>query len=132
MVNIRFPFRQVGNGKNGVHTVVSPRVNRFNKEAIHLENAQDVSVLNHTLGKAHAMVPHVIGLLIERKSVERVELHEARILRWVNVRGSYASHLKKVSLEPGGVLSWGEHLPPTPARGLPERRHSRLASPDHN
>ena len=78
--------------------VVAAGVDGFDKKAVDLKNAEDVSVFDDALREANAVVPHVAGLLIEWKSVEGVELHGARILRWVNVNAPYADGHEKVSL----------------------------------
>lgn len=65
LIDVAFPLRNVRNGENGIHAVVAARVNGFNKEAVDLKNAEDVSVFDDALRKAYAVVPHVGRLLIE-------------------------------------------------------------------
>ena len=75
LVHIPFPLRNVSNGQNGIHTVVASGVNGLDKEAVDFKDAEDVSVLDDALRKACAVVPHVVGLLIQREPVEGVEFH---------------------------------------------------------
>lgn len=75
LVHISLPLRNVSNGQNGIHTVVPSGVNGLDKEAVDFKDAEDVSVLDDALRKACAVVPHVVGLLIQREPVEGVEFH---------------------------------------------------------
>jgi len=78
---IGFPCFHAHDGQDGVDAVVLLAVDRFYIETIDFENAQDVSVLDHALGNAISVVPHVVGLLVERKPVESSEVH----IQWVDV-----------------------------------------------
>ena len=75
LIHIAFPFRNVGNGENGIDTVVAAGVYGFDKKAIDLKNAEDVSVLNDSLGQTNPVVPHIICFLVEREAVERSQVH---------------------------------------------------------
>ena len=77
LIDVAFPFWQIGNGQDGIDSVVPSAVDGLNVKSIQLENAEDVSVLNEPLGNAVAVVPHVIGLLVEGEPVEGTEVHVA-------------------------------------------------------
>ena len=76
LVNVAFPFRNVCDGQDGVHAVVSAGVNGFDKEAVDFENAQNVAVLDDALRQADAVVPHVGRFLVEWESIESIEFHD--------------------------------------------------------
>ncbi len=65
LIHIALPFRKVGNGENGIDAVVAAGINGFDKKAIDLKNAKDVSVFDDALRVANPVVPHVRRLLIE-------------------------------------------------------------------
>ena len=75
LIDVAFPFRQIGNGQDGVDSVVPSAVNGLNVESIQLENAEDVSVLNNALGQTYPVVPHIIRFLVEREAVESSQVH---------------------------------------------------------
>lgn len=74
-VHISFPGLHAHDGEDGIDTVVLFAVDGFYIESVDLKNAEDVAVLNHALGDAIAMVPHVVGLFIEREPIEGAEVH---------------------------------------------------------
>ncbi|MGB1075687.1 MAG: ComEC/Rec2 family competence protein [Flavobacteriales bacterium] len=76
LVHIPFPFWNVRNRQNGIDTVVSPGVNGLDIKSVQFENAQDVSVFHNSLGEANAMIPHVIGLLVQWQAIEFLEIHK--------------------------------------------------------
>jgi len=76
-VHISFPGIHSHDGQDGIDPVVLLAVDRFYIETVDFENAEDVSVLNEPLGNAVAVVPHVIGLLVEGEPVEGTEVHVA-------------------------------------------------------
>ena len=78
LIHIAFPFRKVGNGENGIDAVVAAGVNGFDKKAIDLKNAKDVSVFDDALRVANAVVPHVGRLLIEGQPIESIEFHNGK------------------------------------------------------
>lgn len=75
LIDIAFPFWQIGNGQDGVDSVVPSAVDGLNVKSIQLENAEDVSVLNDALGQTNPMVPHIIRFLVEREAVESSQVH---------------------------------------------------------
>ena len=75
LIDIAFPFRQIGNGQDGVDSVVPSAVDGLNIKSIQLENAEDVSVLNDALGQTNTVVPHIICFLVEREAVESSQVH---------------------------------------------------------
>lgn len=72
---VGLPSLHAHNGKDGIDPVILLAVNRFYIEAVDFENAEDVSVLHHSLGNAVPVVPHVVGLFVQRESVESTEVH---------------------------------------------------------
>jgi hypothetical protein len=72
---IGLPSLQSHDGKDGIDAVVLFAVDRFYIKAVDFKNAEDVTVLDHSLGNAIPVVPHVVGLLIEWKPVESTEVH---------------------------------------------------------
>jgi hypothetical protein len=64
LVHISFPFWNVCNGQNGIHTVVSARIDRFHEKAVDFEDAENVAILDDALGQAYAVVPHVARFLV--------------------------------------------------------------------
>ena len=78
LIHIAFPFRKVGNGENRIDAVVAAGVNGFDKKAIDLKNAKDVSVFDDALRVANAVVPHVGRLLIEGQPIESIEFHNGK------------------------------------------------------
>ena len=78
LIHIAFPFRKVGNGKNRIDAVVAAGVNGFDKKAIDLKNAKDVSVFDDALRVANAVVPHVGRLLIKGQPIESIEFHNGK------------------------------------------------------
>ena len=80
-IDIGFPGIHAHDGEDGVDPVVLLAVDRFHIETIDLEDAEDVSVLHETLGNAIPVVPHVVGLLVEREPVEGAEVHVV----WIDV-----------------------------------------------
>lgn len=70
LIDIPLPLWQIGNRKNRVNPIVSAGIDRFNVEIIQFKYAEDISVLNNTLGMAGAMIPHVVCLFVERQAVE--------------------------------------------------------------
>ena len=78
MIHIALPFRKVGNGENGIDAVVAAGINGFDKKAIDLKNAKDVSVFDDALRVANAVVPHVGRLLIEGQPIESIEFHNGK------------------------------------------------------
>ena len=65
LIDIAFPFGNVGNGENRIDAVVAAGIDGFDKKAIDLKNAEDVSVFDDALREANTVVPHVGRLLIE-------------------------------------------------------------------
>ena len=43
LIDVALPFRDVGNGQDGVDAVVPSGINGLHEETVHLENAKDVS-----------------------------------------------------------------------------------------
>ena len=78
LIHIALPFRKVGNGENGIDAVVAAGINGFDKKAIDLKNAKDVSVFDDALRVANAVVPHVGRLLIEGQPIESIEFHNGK------------------------------------------------------
>ena len=78
LIHIALPFRKVGNGENGINAVVAAGINGFDKKAIDLKNAKDVSVFDDALRVANAVVPHVGRLLIEGQPIESIEFHNGK------------------------------------------------------
>ena len=78
LIHVAFPFGNVCNGQDGVYAVVSAGIDGFNIKSLKLKDAQDVAVLYDALGKANAMVPHVIRFFVEWKAVERLQIHGVR------------------------------------------------------
>ena len=78
LIHIAFPFRNVGNGENGIDAVVAAGIDGFDKKAVDLKNAEDVSVFDDALREANAVVPHVGRLLIEGKPIESIEFHSGK------------------------------------------------------
>ena len=75
LIDVAFPFRQIGNGQDGIDTVVPSAVDGLNVKSIQLENAEDVAVLNDALGQTNPMVPHIIRFLVEREAIESSQVH---------------------------------------------------------
>ena len=75
LIYIAFPFRQIGNGQDGIDSVVTSAVNGLNVKSIQLKNAKDVAVLNDALGQTNSVVPHIIRFLVEREAVESSQVH---------------------------------------------------------
>ena len=75
LIDVAFPFRQIGNRQDGVDSVVTSAVNGLNVKSIQLKNAEDVSVLNDALGQTNPVVPHIIRFLVEREAVESSQVH---------------------------------------------------------
>ena len=75
LIYIAFPFRQIGNGQDGIDSVVTSAVNGLNVKSIQLKNAEDVAVLNDALGQTNSVVPHIIRFLVEREAVESSQVH---------------------------------------------------------
>ena len=78
LIDIAFPFGNVGNGENGIDAVVAAGIDGFDKKAVDLKNAEDVSVFDDALREANAVVPHVGRLLIEGKPIESIEFHSGK------------------------------------------------------
>ena len=78
LIHIAFPFRNVGNGENGIDAVVAAGIDGFDKKAVDLKNAEDVSVFDDALREANAVVPHVGRLLIEGQPIESIEFHNGK------------------------------------------------------
>ena len=70
LIDVSFPLRDVRNGQDGVDPVVPARVNGLHEEAVYLEDAKDVSVLDDALGQTNSVIPHVRRFLVEWQSVE--------------------------------------------------------------
>ena len=75
LIDVAFPFRQIGNGQDGIDSVVTSAVNGLNVKSIQLKNAEDVAVLNDALGQTNSVVPHIIRFLVEREAVESSQVH---------------------------------------------------------
>lgn len=75
LIDVAFPFRQIGNGQDGVDSVIPSAVDGLNVKSIQLKNAEDVAVLNDALGQANPVVPHIIRFLVEREAVESSQVH---------------------------------------------------------
>ena len=75
LIDVAFPFRQIGNRQDGVNSVVPSAVDGLNVKSIQLKNAEDVSVLNDALGQTNPVVPHIIRFLVEREAVESSQVH---------------------------------------------------------
>ena len=75
LIDVAFPFGQIGNGQDGVDSVVTSAVNGLNVKSIQLKNAEDVAVLNDALGQTNPVVPHIIRFLVEREAVESSQVH---------------------------------------------------------
>ena len=78
LIHIAFPFRNVGNGENGIDAVVAAGIDGFDKKAVDLKNTEDVSVFDDALRQANAVVPHVGRLLIEGQPIESIEFHSGK------------------------------------------------------
>ena len=57
LIDVAFPFWQIGNGQNGIDSVVPSAVDGLNVKTIQLKNAENVSVLNDALGQTNSVVP---------------------------------------------------------------------------
>ena len=75
LIDVAFPFRQIGNWQDGVDSVVPSAVDGLNVKSIQLKNAEDVAVLNDALGQTNSVVPHIIRFLVEREAVESSQVH---------------------------------------------------------
>ena len=75
LIDVAFPFRQIGNGQDGIDTVVPSAVDGLNVKSIQLKNAEDVAVLNDALSQTNPVVPHIIRFLVEREAVESSQVH---------------------------------------------------------
>jgi len=75
LIDVAFPFRQIGNRQDSIDSVVPSAVDGLNVKSIQLKNAEDVSVLNDALGQTNPVVPHIIRFLIEREAVESSQVH---------------------------------------------------------
>ena len=51
LIDVAFPFWQIGNGQDGIDSVVPSAVDGLNVKTIQLKNAENVSVLNDALGQ---------------------------------------------------------------------------------
>ena len=75
LIYIPLPFRQISDGQDGIDPVVASAVNGLDVKSIQLENAEDVAVLNNTLGQTNSVVPHIIRFLVKREAVESSQVH---------------------------------------------------------
>ena len=75
LIDIAFPFWQIGNGQDGVDSIVPSAIYGLNVKSIQLKNAEDVAVLNDALGQTNSVVPHIIRFLVEREAVESSQVH---------------------------------------------------------
>lgn len=75
LIDVAFPFWQISNGQDGIDAVVPSAVDGLNVKPIQLKNAEDVSVLNDSLGQTNPMVPHIICFLVEWEAVESSQVH---------------------------------------------------------
>lgn len=78
LVHVALPLGDVGDGQDGIHPVVAPGIDGLHVESPQLENAQDVSIFDDSLGQTHPMIPHIVRLLVERKPVECLQIHVLR------------------------------------------------------
>ena len=70
LIDVALPFRDVGDGENGIDAVVPSGINGLHEEAVHFENAKDVAIFDDALSQTNSVVPHVGSFLVEWQSVE--------------------------------------------------------------
>ena len=75
LIDVAFPFWQIGNGQDSIDSIVASAVDGLNVKSIQLKNAEDVSVLNDSLGQTNPVIPHIIRFLVEREAVESSQIH---------------------------------------------------------
>ena len=98
LIDVALPFRDVGDGENGVDAVVPSGINGLHEETVHFENAKDVAIFDDALSQTNSVVPHVGSFLVEWQSVERVEFHDVACA-WIQCEVEYGTACQKVSIQ---------------------------------